>query len=80
MEFLIGFLGAIIAVALFILGIVAGYVLRGKEYEKTQRVTAEQLSEAQRRRLQEEQEAWTALHNYNVEDAYAMHRQPSEKE
>ena len=80
MEFFIGFLGAIIAVTLFILGIVVGYVLRGKEYERMRRVTAEQLTESQKRRLQEEQEAWSALHNYSVEDAYNVHPIPSDKE
>ena len=82
MEFLLGFLGALLAMGLFIGGVALGCWLKEQEFARRQKVTAEQLTESQRRRLQEEQEAWSALHNYSVEDAYNMAPVPktSEKE
>ena len=82
MEFLLGFLGAILAMSLFAGGVALGCWLKEKEFTRRQKVTAEQLTEAQKRRLREEEEAWSALHNYSVEDAYNMAPIPktSEKE
>lgn len=82
MEFLLGFLGAILAMSLFAGGVALGCWRKEKEFARRQKVTAEQLTEAQKRRLREEEEAWSALHNYSVEDAYNMAPIPktSEKE
>ena len=82
MEFLLGFLGAILAMSLFAGGVALGCWLKEKEFARRQKVTAEQLTEHEKRRLREEQEAWSALHNYSVEDAYNMAPIPktSEKE
>ena len=82
MEFLLGFLGAVLAVALFGLGMYAEWKLRERACERQQKVTAEQLTEEQKRMLREEQEAWKALHNYSVEDAYNIYPAPktSDKE
>ena len=82
MEFILGFLGAILAMSLFAGGVALGCWLKEKEFARRQKVTAEQLTEAQKRRLREEEEAWSALHNYSVEDAYNMAPIPktSEKE
>ena len=77
MEFLFGFLGAMLAVCLLLGGVALGWVLRGKMLAKERQITANQLTEAEKRRLREEQEAWTALHNYSVEDAYGIY--PSHK-
>ena len=82
MEFVLGFLGALLAVGLFAGGAILGWRGNEKFRDQTQRVTAEQLTEAEKRRLREEQEAWTALHNYSVEDAYGIYPSPqtSDKE
>ena len=69
MGFLIGFLGAMFGMALFITGGAVGYYLHGKF---TKRITAEALTEAQKQSIAEEQEAWKRLHNYSVDDAYAV--------
>ena len=75
MEFILGMAGAFLCVALFIFGMVLGWYLSGKY---SRRVTAESLTEAEKRRLRDEAEAWTCLHNYSVEDAYQIH--PGSKE
>ena len=82
MEFILGFLGALLAVGLFVAGMCLGWRVRQWSYEHTQKSTAEQLTEEQKRRAREEQEAWMALHNYSVEDAYNLRPEPktSEKE
>lgn len=82
MEFIIGFLGALLALGLFSGGAFLGWRLNEKYRAQTQRVTAEQLTEAQKRHVAEEAEAWEALHNYSVEDAYNVHpqKQPPDKE
>ena len=77
MEFLMGFLGALLAVGLFVAGTCIGWTLKGQHFAQTQKVTAEALTEAQKQRVREEQEAWMALHNYSVDDAYGV-RPPSE--
>lgn len=77
MEFLLGFLGAILAMGLFFAGMAVEWHLKEREFARTQKATAEQLTEAQKQRVREEQEAWMALHNYSVEDAYGV-RPPSE--
>lgn len=82
MEFLLGFLGAVLAMSLFAAGMALEWKLKEQEFARRQQVTAEQLTEAQKRRVVEEQEAWMALHNYSVEDAYNIHANPqtSDKE
>lgn len=82
MEFVLGFLGALLAVGLFAGGVILGWRGNEKFRDQTQRVTAEQLTEEQKRRVAEEQEAWMALHNYSVEDAYNVRpqTQPPDKE
>lgn len=72
MEFLLGFLGAILAVGLFVTGAVLGWRCKERDFARNQQATAEKLTEAEKRRIKEEQEAWTALHNYSVEDAYNL--------
>ena len=77
MEFVIGFLGALVAMVLFGGGIVIGWLLNRYVDGNTQKVTAEALTEKQKQRVKEEQEAWNQLHNYSVETAYGMHQQNS---
>lgn len=71
MEFVIGFGGALVCLILFGAGIAIGWRLKLSDEKRTQRVTAEQLTEKQRQALREEQEAWRVIHNYNVETAYS---------
>ena len=79
MEFLIGFLGAIVAVALIAAGVVAGWKLKDADLKRSQRVTAKELTKAEELRVKEMNEAWTSLHDYNVETAYGLNRS-NEKE
>jgi hypothetical protein len=82
MEFVYGFIGAFVALVIFSSGVIAGWALKAAEEKRACRVTAEALSTEQRRRVEEEQQAWKSLHNYSVEDAYGMPRvrHPAEKE
>ena len=75
MEFVIGFAGMLLCLLLLCGGGVIGWKLKVADLNRTQRVTAEQLTEKQRQQLIEEQQAWQELHNYNVETAYAIPRQ-----
>lgn len=72
MDFLFGFLGALLGVLLLSGGVAAGWYVRGIYTEHTKEVLAQELSEAEKRRLQEEQEAFSALQNYSVEQAYGI--------
>ena len=72
MEFVIGFGGALVCLLLLIGGCVIGWHLKVVDDRHARRVTAEELSEKQKRRLAEEQEAWRELYNYNIETAYDL--------
>ena len=72
MDFVIGFLGFVLAGLLFGAGALTGWKVHGRIY----RATAESLTQPQKQQLKEEQEAWTCLHNYNVDDAYGVPRTP----
>ena len=74
MSFLYGVLGVIAAQVLF----AGGFLLGWKAREHTGKVTAEQLTPAQKQQLRDERDAWQALHNYGVEDAYNLH--PEDRE
>lgn len=74
MEFLLGFLGAIVAAALIALGVFAGWKLRGADYARTAQRTAAELTEAEKQHVKEMNEAWNSLHDYNVETAYGLNR------
>lgn len=80
MEFIIGFLGAVMCLLLFIAGAFLGWQMKERDDARTQKVTAKKLTEEQERQLREEQEAWKSLHNYSVEDAYGMRPIPSTAE
>lgn len=72
MEIAIGFIGALVCLLVLISGCVIGWHLKVMDDRHTQRVTAAELSEKQKRMLAEEQEAWRELYNYNVETAYNL--------
>ena len=75
MEFIYGcLLGAIIVFIVFGAGFLTGWALKAADIKHTQRVTATELTQEQKRRVEEEQQAWKSLHNYSVEDAYGIHR------
>lgn len=75
MEIFIGFIVAFVTVLLLFGGIALGWYLRGKYGHH---VTAEALTESQRQRIRDEEQAWHCLHNYSVEDAYQMPRRQTE--
>jgi hypothetical protein len=70
MEFILGMAGAFLCVALLVSGVALGWYLAGKY---SRRVTAETLTETEKRRLKDEHEAFNRLQNYSVEDAYRMY-------
>lgn len=72
MELIIGFLGALLALGLFVTGVVVGWKLKAYDEKKTQKVTAEALTAEQKQRVKDEREAWNCLHNYSAADAYGM--------
>ena len=72
MEFVIGFGGALVCLLVMIGGVAIGWHMKVLDEKRAQRVTAEELSEKQKRMLAEEQEAWRELYNYNVETAYDL--------
>ncbi|MDY5509520.1 hypothetical protein [Dysosmobacter sp.] len=74
MYFLIGFLGAVLGGLLFSGGFAVGWKVHTIYVERTNEVVAKELSEAEKRRIQEEQEAFSALQNYSVEQAYGLNR------
>jgi hypothetical protein len=80
MEFVIGFLGALVALALIGAGAVLGWTLHNRFGVAEQKVTAEALTEKQKQHLKEEEEAWAALHNYSPEIAYGMPIKSTTKE
>lgn len=75
MEFIYGCLiGSILVFIVFSAGFLTGWALKTADIKHTQRVTAEELTQEQRRRVEEERQAWEALHNYSVADAYGVPR------
>lgn len=75
MAFIYGFLGALALTLILGIGVVIGWKLKSHDEARTQRVTAEELTQTQKQRIRDEQEAWKSLHNYSVEDAYGIPRQ-----
>ena len=73
MEFLIGALGAILIIALFAAGVLLGWKLKAADVKRSKYET-DPLTEQEARRLKDEQEAFSMIQNYNVEDAYGMNR------
>lgn len=78
MELIIGFLGAFLAVGLFVTGVVVGWKMKTYDVAKTQKVTAEALTVEQKQRLKDEREAWNFLHNYSADDAYGLNNKKPE--
>ena len=72
MEFLTGMLGACVGLLLFYTGVRAGRREVPPAAPKPPR--EEPLGEAERKRMQEGQEAFRALQNYSAERAYGMLR------
>ena len=72
MAIVFGFVGAILALLIFFGGVMVGW--RG--YEKMQKknaiIAAKEMGEAERRRLQQEQDAFRTMLNYNAETAYGI--------
>lgn len=68
MTFLIGMAGALLCAALTALGFYSGWRL----YPRFHRAEAPAITQEERRKLLDQQEAFKALMNYSVEDAYGM--------
>lgn len=71
MQFFVGFIAGLCVLVVFAFGALLGWKARGRDAKRTATVTAAELTETQKQQLREEQEAWKALHNYGVEEAYA---------
>lgn len=68
MNFLIGFIGAILCIGLFSGGIYTGLKL----YPRLHKQEREELTEEEHKKLVEQQQAFQQLMNYSVEDAYGI--------
>jgi len=71
MEFLIGFIGAIMAVLLLTAGFAAGWMGCRMHLKRTT-TKPEVMGEQERKRLLEQQQAFQYLQNYSAERAYGM--------
>lgn len=74
MSFLLGMAGALLCVALVGLGFYFGWQM----YPRLHRAEAPALSQEERQKLMDQQEAFKALMNYSVEDAYGMNTTPED--
>jgi hypothetical protein len=70
MTFLYGVLGTVAVLILFFGGVFAGWKLKQFDERRTAKRFAKELSEEERRRLREEQDAFRQLQNYNTDTAY----------
>ena len=73
-TFFYGALGAILTVALFCGGVVAGWFLHIRYVDKTKAAVHTELSEQEKRRQREDAQAFDQLVNYSPEMAYGIHR------
>ena len=71
MNFLIGFLGGLAVVALLALGCCCGWFAH-KTFSRPAAVRAKEPEDAERRRIEEEEQAFGILKNYSMERAYGM--------
>lgn len=69
-EFLIGMIAGLCILAVFLGGAFLGWKAKARETASRVTATAPELTEAQKQQLRDEREAWNALHNYGVEEAY----------
>jgi len=69
MTFLFGILGCFLSLALFASGFAAGWKLRCRLPD----ITADPISEREKSRLQDEQQAFRTLQNYSAERAYGIY-------
>jgi hypothetical protein len=75
MNFVLGFLGALTAVALFVVGGLCGWYAHKTFMRHTTHV-ADKPGEKERRMLKEQQQAFHVLQNYSAERAYGMMTDP----
>ena len=68
MSIIYGALGALFVIVLFAVGGLVGWLARAKFY----RAKAESPEEAELRRMQEEQDAFRQVQNYNADVAYGI--------
>ena len=77
MSFLYGVIGTVVVLILFFGGGFAGWKLRESVYKRMTKRTAQELTESERRRLKEQQDAFVQLQNYNADTAYGWKPQDS---
>ena len=70
-EILLGFVGALVLLALLFAGAAAGWFAH-KTFMKHTTPAAEPLSEKERKKLVDEQNAFRQMQNYSTEQAYGM--------
>ena len=80
MDFIIGAIGALFVLAVLVGGVVIGWKLKEYDVKRSAPVTAEVLTPAQKRAIEDQQAAWQQVYDYNVETAYGMNRQRHESE
>ena len=69
-----GALGMLCVLGLLAGGVAIGWKARGTWLEHTRKAIAEELTEEERRVALETQQAFETVLNYNIEQAYGMHK------
>lgn len=72
MSFILGFLGALLALAAFVTGWISGGHMAKQRQEKRAATEERKVGEEERRRLKSEQDAFRTLLNYNSDMAYGL--------
>lgn len=72
MSFVPGAIGALIVLALFAAGVFTGWKLKAYDDARVSTTRAKELSEDERDRLIQEQEAFKLIQNYTVDRAYGI--------
>lgn len=72
MSFLYGALGMLAVIVLIFGSAFLGWKAHDWFDKRTQKKTAKELTQSERQKLQEQQEAFRVLQNYSVERAYGM--------
>lgn len=72
MDFVIGALGALCVAVLFFGGVFTGWKLRGYDDKRVSKYRAEQLGVEEKKKLEQEAEAFRLIQNYNADRAYGL--------
>lgn len=70
MSFLYGVIGTVAVLVVFFGGVFTGWALKKYDDSRVAKNHAKELTESERRKLEEQQDAFRQLQNYNADVAY----------